>query len=62
MILFEASLSFLGLGVQPPTPSWGKYDPRRGGAHPRRLVGVVFPWLGDPAHGDGINLVGDGLR
>src|SRR6266516_1533675 len=23
MILFEASLSFLGLGVQPPTPSWG---------------------------------------
>ncbi|MFI5266147.1 MAG: ABC transporter permease [Chloroflexota bacterium] len=23
MILFEAALSFLGLGVQPPTPSWG---------------------------------------
>ncbi len=23
MILFEASLSFLGLGVQPPAPSWG---------------------------------------
>ncbi|TAN02828.1 MAG: ABC transporter permease [Rhizobiaceae bacterium] len=23
MVLFEASLSFLGLGVQPPTPSWG---------------------------------------
>ena len=23
MILFEASMSFLGLGVQPPTPSWG---------------------------------------
>lgn len=22
-ILFEASLSFLGLGIQPPTPSWG---------------------------------------
>jgi len=22
-ILLEASLSFLGLGVQPPTPSWG---------------------------------------
>jgi peptide/nickel transport system permease protein len=22
-ILFEAALSFLGLGVQPPTPSWG---------------------------------------
>lgn len=23
-ILAEASLSFLGLGVQPPTPSWGR--------------------------------------
>jgi peptide/nickel transport system permease protein len=23
MIIFEAGLSFLGLGVQPPTPSWG---------------------------------------
>lgn len=23
MIIFEASLSFLGLGVQPPSPSWG---------------------------------------
>jgi peptide/nickel transport system permease protein len=23
MILFEAALSFLGLGIQPPTPSWG---------------------------------------
>ena len=23
MILFEAGLSFLGLGIQPPTPSWG---------------------------------------
>ena len=23
MILLEAGLSFLGLGVQPPTPSWG---------------------------------------
>ena len=23
MILYEAGLSFLGLGIQPPTPSWG---------------------------------------
>ena len=23
MILAESSLSFLGLGIQPPTPSWG---------------------------------------
>src|SRR4029077_17393536 len=24
MIIFEASLSFLGLGVPPPTPTWGR--------------------------------------
>jgi peptide/nickel transport system permease protein len=23
VILFESALSFLGLGIQPPTPSWG---------------------------------------
>ena len=23
-ILFEATLSYIGLGVQPPTPSWGQ--------------------------------------
>src|ERR1019366_7598105 len=23
-VLFEASLSYIGLGVQPPTPSWGQ--------------------------------------
>ena len=23
MIVFEATLSFLGMGIQPPTPSWG---------------------------------------
>ena len=23
VIIFEAALSFLGLGIQPPTPSWG---------------------------------------
>jgi peptide/nickel transport system permease protein len=23
MIIMEASLSFLGLGIQPPTPAWG---------------------------------------
>ena len=30
-ILFEAALSFLGVGVQPPTPSWGQMISRRSG-------------------------------
>ena len=29
MIVFEATLSFLGMGVQPPTPSWGDVARRR---------------------------------
>jgi peptide/nickel transport system permease protein len=61
-ILTEAALSFLGLGVQPPTPSWGAmldtgrkyldqtawYSVAAGGAI---LVAVL-----------GLNLLGDGLR
>ena len=31
-ILLEASLSFLGLGVQPPQPSWGTCSPRPSGS------------------------------
>jgi len=30
-VLLEATLSFLGVGVQPPTPSWGNTSPRRPG-------------------------------
>jgi len=61
-ILTEAALSFLGLGVQPPTPAWGAmldtgrkyldqtawYSVASGGAI---LVAVL-----------GLNLLGDGLR
>ena len=42
-ILIEASLSFLGLGVQPPTPSWGAMI----GAV--RNVLTVAPWLSPPS-------------
>lgn len=40
VILLEAGLSFLGLGVQPPTPSWG------GMILDARSVLVVAPWAG----------------
>ena len=61
-ILTEAALSFLGLGIQPPNPSWGA-DLGRGrefmelGAHQ-----VIFPGLMIMAAVLGFNLLGDGLR
>ena len=40
VILLEAGLSFLGLGVQPPTPSWG------GMVLDSREVIITAPWTG----------------
>jgi len=62
MILFEASLSFLGLGVQPPTPSWGNMV--LDGVEPIRTAWWVsfFPGMAILLTVMGINLVGDGLR
>ena len=61
-ILLEAALSFLGLGVQPPAPSWGLMI--------SEAKGLMFfdPWLiGIPGAALfalvlSINLLGDGLR
>jgi peptide/nickel transport system permease protein len=63
-ILLEAGLSFLGLGVQPPTVSWGNM------LNVARNVSVLeqYPWQWMPAGGAivltvlAINLCGDGLR
>ena len=61
-VLAESSLSFLGLGVQPPTPSWGSM------LNTSRGYLATQPWM---AFSPGIaiflvvlalNLVGDGLR
>jgi peptide/nickel transport system permease protein len=62
MILFEASLSFLGLGVQPPTPSWGNMV--LDGVGPIRVAWWVsfFPGLAILLTVMGINLTGDWLR
>jgi len=61
-ILAEASLSFLGMGTQPPTPSWG--------SDLRDAIGLmeINPWLAIfPGSAIlvtvlSINLLGDGLR
>src|SRR5207248_5337270 len=62
MILFEASLSFLGLGVQPPTPSWGNMV--LDGVEPIRVAWWVslFPGVAILLVVMAINLVGDWLR
>jgi peptide/nickel transport system permease protein len=60
-ILSEASLSFLGLGVQPPTPSWGAMLTAG-----RRYIGLanhlaIFPGAAIMLAVMGLNFLGDGL-
>ena len=61
-ILTESALSFLGLGTQPPTPSWGNML-----AESRRIMATapwtaVFPGATIAVIVLGFNLLGDGLR
>jgi peptide/nickel transport system permease protein len=61
VILAEASLSFLGLGVQPPTPSWGAMLTAG-----RRYLGqanhlAIFPGAAIMLAVMGLNFLGDGL-
>jgi peptide/nickel transport system permease protein len=61
-IIGEAALSFLGLGVQPPTPSWGTML-NGGRAHLLDAPHLtLFPGLSIAALVLGFNFVGDGLR
>ncbi|SKA73757.1 peptide/nickel transport system permease protein [Paucidesulfovibrio gracilis DSM 16080] len=61
-ILVESSLSFLGLGVQPPDPSWGNML-----TEGKEVLGVapwlsIFPGLAILFTVLGYNLLGEGLR
>jgi peptide/nickel transport system permease protein len=61
-ILAEAGLSFLGLGVQEPAPSWGKMlDSGRGYLTTAPHL-VIFPGLAIMITVMAFNFVGDGLR
>ncbi|WP_435361969.1 ABC transporter permease [Haloarchaeobius sp. DFWS5] len=61
-MLAEASLSFLGLGAQPPTPSWGlMIDNGRGFMQTDPWM-VLFPGLAIAVTVFGFNMLGDGLR
>ncbi len=61
-ILAEAGLSYVGLGAQPPLPSWGRML-----AEAQTMVTLaphvaLFPGLAIVATVLGLNLLGDGLR
>jgi peptide/nickel transport system permease protein len=61
-ILNEAALSFLGLGAQPPTPSWGSMLQTGRKFMVRAPWVAVFPGLAIMITVLGFNLLGDGLR
>jgi peptide/nickel transport system permease protein len=61
-ILSEAALSFLGLGVQPPTPSWGTMLNYGRGHLLDAPHLTIFPGLAIAALVLGFNFLGDGLR
>jgi peptide/nickel transport system permease protein len=62
VILMESALSFLGLGVPPPTPTWGRMLAE--GRDYLTVAGwiAIFPGLAILITVLGINFLGDGLR
>lgn len=62
VIIFEAMLSFLGIGVEPGTPTWGgMLNAGRNYMYQAWWL-ATFPGLAIFACVLGINLLGDGLR
>jgi peptide/nickel transport system permease protein len=61
-VLLESSLSFLGLGAQPPTPSWGAMLADGRVDMQRAWWETVFPGAAIFITVLAFNLVGDGLR
>ncbi len=61
-ILAAASLSFLGMGIQPPTPEWGNMLSEGRGYIQRAPWLTLFPGLAIVVAVVGFNLMGDALR
>ncbi len=63
-IIFEASLSFLGLGVQPPTASWGQmvFDGYKYIVAGTNYGLALYPSIAIMITVFAVNLIGDGLR
>ncbi len=61
-ILYEAALSFLGVGIQPPTASWGQMIARASGNFDTQWWYMVFPGVALLLTVLAFNLIGDGLQ
>jgi peptide/nickel transport system permease protein len=61
-ILAEAALSYLGLGTQPPQPSWGRMLNEAQAQMFQAPILAVWPGLAIVLAVLGLNLLGDGLR
>ncbi len=61
-ILAEAALSYLGLGTQPPQPSWGRMLNEAQTLMFQAPMLAVYPGLAIMLSVLGLNLLGDGLR
>ncbi|WBY00498.1 ABC transporter permease [Ramlibacter tataouinensis] len=61
-ILAEAALSYLGLGTQPPQPSWGRMLSEAQTLMFQSPLLAVFPGVAIALAVLGLNLLGDGLR
>jgi peptide/nickel transport system permease protein len=61
-ILLEAALSFLGVGVQPPDPSWGKMLAEASSVFDTAWWFMFFPGMALLLTVLAFNLVGDGLQ
>ena len=61
-IIAESTLSFLGLGIQPPTPSWGNMLKDAPSEMEKAPWMAIFPGLSIFLAVVSINFIGDGLR
>jgi peptide/nickel transport system permease protein len=61
-VLFEAGLSFLGLGIKPPTSSWGNLLSSAPEYYKTRPLLMIWPGLAVLLTTLSFNLLGDGLR
>ncbi len=61
-ILAEAGLSYLGLGTQPPQPSWGRMLNEAQTQMFQSPMLAVYPGVAIALSVLGLNLIGDGLR
>ena len=61
-ILAEAALSYLGLGTQPPNPSWGRMLNEAQSQMFQAPMLAVYPGIAIALAVLGLNLMGDGLR